>query len=126
MMMEITNEARDGLSAAQMYANYVTYAQQAKVTYGLTVIMATCPAGKLTGDPADTITRQLACRDLILASPTLGGYCDAIINFGGAPNYDTQAGITNSSIYNVDQLHFTDLGYDGLASIAAPVIQQYT
>lgn len=122
VMMEITNEARDGLTAQQMYDNYVAYAQQAR-TYGLKVIMCTCPAGKFTTDPADTITRQQTCNALVLANNNTDW--DATADVGALANLNSEAGITNGTYYNADQLHLTNAGYDLIPNAVEPVIQTF-
>lgn len=122
VMMEITNEARDGLSAQQMYDNYVAYATQARAS-GLIVVMCTCPAGKLTTDPADTITRQQAANALVLANGNTSW--DAVADVGALTNLNSAAGITNSTYYNVDELHLTNVGYDLISPCVFSIIEPF-
>lgn len=122
IMMEITNESRDGLSASTMYSNYKTYASLAR-SYGLKVIMCTCPSGKLTTDPSDTITRQQACNALILADNNTSW--DATIDVGNIEHLNSEASITDTIYYNADQLHLTDTGYDLISAAATPIIQSF-
>lgn len=122
VFLEMVNEARDGLSAAQMHTNYLAYATQAVNNYGMLCFLVTCPAGKLLGDPADTITRTQACNDLLRSNY---GVATGLIDAAAIPGLDTEAGITNTENYNNDQLHLTDIGYDLVGNHAATVIQPY-
>lgn len=117
--MGITNDARTGVSPAQIKADYITYTNLAH-SYGLKVIICTCPAGKLSGDPANTVTQQLAANALIRADYAPA---DLFVDFGSISQLNTEAGITNTTYYVSDQLHLTDVGYQLMANLAAPVIQ---
>ena len=120
VFMEITNESRDGLAAQTMIDNVQAYCLQAR-SYGLKVIVCTCPAGKLSGDPADTVTRELAANVILRA--TWSTFADKLADVGAVTQFDSQADITNTTYYNVDQLHLTSAGYVLVANAVYPQIQ---
>lgn len=117
---EITNEARDGMAAQDMIDNVESYCLQAR-SYGLKVIVCTCPAGKLTTDPADTVTRELAAN--VILRNTWQSFADRLADIGSRSEFNSAAGITNTTYYNNDQLHFTTTGYDTMAIPVAAEIQ---
>lgn len=121
VFMEITNEARDGLTAQVMVDNVQAYCAQAR-SYGLKIVVCTCPAGKLSGDPADTVTRELAAN--VILRNTYTSFADKLADVGAVSQLDAQADITNTTYYNADQLHLTTAGYTLVANAVYPKIQE--
>ena len=120
VFMEITNESRDGLSAQTMIDNVQAYCLQAQ-SYGLKVVVCTCPAGKLSSDPVDTVTRELAANVILRA--TWSTFANKLADVGLLSQFDSQADITNVTYYNADQLHLTSAGYVLVAGAVYPQIQ---
>lgn len=121
VFMEITNEARDGLTAQTMIDNVQAYCVQAR-TYGLKIVVCTCPAGKLTTDPSDTVTRELAAN--VILRNTYSTFADKLADVGAVTQLDAEADITNVTYYNADQLHLTSAGYTLIANAVYPKIQE--
>lgn len=120
VFLEITNEARDGMAAQDIINNVQTYCEQAR-SYGLKVVVCTCPAGKLSSDPADSVTIQLAANAILRNTWT--NFADRLADIGALPEFDSQSDITNTTYYNADQVHMTGLGYDTMAVPVTSAIQ---
>lgn len=120
VILEITNEARSGFAAQTMVDNLQAYCEQAR-SYGLKVVVCTCPAGKLTTDPADTVTRELEAN--VIIRNTWQTFADRLADIGALPEFDSEADITNTTYYNADQVHMTTTGYDTMAVPVAAAVQ---
>jgi lysophospholipase L1-like esterase len=75
----------------------------------------------LSGDPADTVTRELAANVILRA--TWSTFADKLADVGAVTQFDSQADITNTTYYNADQLHLTSAGYVLVANAVYPQIQ---
>ena len=113
---EITNEAHDFTTDTQgtaLYANVVEYCNQAR-SYGAKVVVVTGIARDMTGfDDANITDRIFACNALIRANWST--FADAIADVALLPQFDTKSDTTNTTYYNADQTHLTDVGYDLIA-----------
>ena len=121
---EITNEAHDlttDTQGTQLYANVQAYCAAAR-SYGAKVIVVTGIARDMTGfDDANITDRIFACNALIRAN--WSSFCDGIADVALLSAFDAKADTTNTTYYNADKTHLTNVGYDLIAGTVQAAIQ---
>lgn len=119
---EIINDAFNlpaDTNGTQLYADVVAYCNQAKAT-GVKLIVLTGIATDYVSADATINNRVSACNTLIRNNYL--SFCDAIADVGANAAFDTKAKASNTTYYDADKLHLTNVGYDLIASIVKPVI----
>lgn len=121
---EICNDAHNltiDTNGTQLYSNVVAYCNQAKAL-GLKVIVLTGIARDYPAyDDANITDRIFACNALIRSN--WATFCDAVADVAANAAFDSKSDTANTTYYHTDRTHLTNVGYDLVASIVAPVIQ---
>ena len=115
VLWEIQNDvSAGGLTGAQAYANYVTFASLVHGA-GAKIVVGTATARNHASD-TDQFTRNSDCNALVRADTT---NFDLICDIGAETHMSTQAEAANTTFYQSDKLHHATAGSDLCASFFA-------
>lgn len=119
VLWEITNDiGSGGVTAQQAYDNVVTYVNLVRALGAKCVVVGFIARDYVT-DAADVITRGFACNALLAANPS---FYDAFVDIGANAAFDTRSDASNTTYYNADKIHLTNVGYDLVATLIEPTI----
>ena len=122
VLWELTVDiSAEGKNAQQAYNDYVSLSDSIHA-YDAYVIVLDMIARDNSGDPAWMEARRDSVNDLVWNDNT---HFDKKIPIGQTPKFNEESDCTNTTYYNADKLHLTDVGYDSVAAYSAPLIWNF-
>lgn len=111
VVWELTNDLNANSATAQAaYDNYNAYALQLR-NAGAYVVGLTCIARDSAGLSANFDTRRIDANALLLASSNF----HEIVDVAALPEFNAVADTANTTYYNADKVHLTQVGYELIA-----------
>lgn len=104
----------NSLSAADAYANLVTYSQAVRAM-GVKLVICTVIARDFATDPPDLMDRVDAYN--VLVRNNASSICEAVCDLGADAMFDTRADTANGTNYKADKVHLATAGQNNVITL---------